>query len=111
MLASGSVRAFSSGFAPFFRWSGVRADREGWGFLCESLRGLGLHDEKRNPFVSALSNHAKRFLDGIDDESVFVHPQAASDFGYLIMSIFIEFDGNLYVVHMHLLDHFFRSSR
>ena len=99
MLASGSGRAFSSGFTPLFRRSGVRTDRQKRGFLCECLCGLGLHDEKRNPFVPALSNHAKRFLDGIDDESVFVHPHAASDFGYFLMSVLIEFDGNLDVIH------------
>jgi len=111
MLASGSGGAFSSGFAPLFRRSGVRTNRQERGFLCEFLCGLSLHDEKRNPFFSTLLNHAKRFLDGIDDESVFVHPHAASDFGYFIMCVFIKFDGNLYVVHMHLLDHLFRSSR
>jgi hypothetical protein len=30
---------------------------------------------------------------------MFVHPHTASDFGYFLMSVLIEFDGNLDVIH------------
>jgi hypothetical protein len=108
--ASGSSWAFPAAhvfrFARALWWLGVRINLQGWGLLLELLCRLRLHDEEREPFAATISNHAKRLFDGIDDECVFVHPHAARDFGYFIMSVFVEFDRNLNVIHMALLDHF-----
>lgn len=103
--------AWLSGFAGFSRWSGRRTYGERQGIASMVFRGSGLCHQQGQLFLSPILDQLKSFFDGIDDESVFVHPHAASDFGYFIMCVFIEFDGNLYVVHRHLLDHFYPRYR
>jgi hypothetical protein len=63
------------------------------------LRGSGLCHQQRQFFFSPILDQSEGFFDCIDDERMFVHPHTASDFGYFLMSVLIEFDGNLDVIH------------
>lgn len=63
------------------------------------LRCPGLCHQQRQLFLSPILDQSEGFLDCIDDERMFVHPHAARDFGYLLMSVLIEFYRNLYVIH------------
>ena len=103
--------AWLSGFAGFSRWSGRRTYGERQGLASMVFRGSGLCHQQGQLFLSPILDQLKGFFDGIDDERMFIHAHAAGDFGYLMVSIFIEFNGNLNVVHMHLLNHFYSHFR
>ena len=63
------------------------------------LRSSGLCHQQGQFFFPPILNQSEGFFDRIDDERMFVHPHAARDFGYFLMSVLIEFYRNLYVIH------------
>ena len=63
------------------------------------LRCSGLRHQQWQLFLSAILDQSECFFDCIDDERMFVHAHAARDFGYLLMSVLIEFYRNLDVIH------------
>ena len=97
--ASDSGRAFPSGFVPFFRWPGVREDRQGWSFLGVVLCRAGLHDQQRHFFAASVVDQVQGFFDRTDHERMFVHAHGRSRLLQAVKKVFGQFDGNLVVNH------------
>ena len=90
---------FFSGFASFPRWSGIGTYRQRQSVASMVLRSSGLCHQQGQFFFPPILDQSEGFFDCIDDERMFVHPHAARDFGYFLMSVLIEFYGNLDVIH------------
>ena len=115
MLAVGFSRsrryAWLSGFAGLPRWSGIRTYRQRQGVASMVFRGSGLCHQQRKFFFSSILDQFEGFFDRTDDECVLVHAHCGRRLRNLVVEVFIEFDGNLNVVHMHLLNHFYPHYR
>ncbi len=86
-------------------------DRQGRGLLFVIQGCTRLDDEKRNPFLSPVLDHPLHFLNGGDDEFVRRDGHLPRHLGDLVVSVFVELDRNLNVIHMALLDHFYPHHR
>lgn len=70
------------------------------------FRSSGLRHQQRKFFFSSILDQFEGFFDRTDDEGVLVHAHRGCRLHDLVKEVFVEFDGNLDVVHRHLLNHF-----
>ena len=68
--------------------------------------GSGLDHQQRKSFLSSILDQFEGFFDRADDECVLVHAHRGCRLHNLVKEVLVEFDGNLDVVHRHLLNHF-----
>jgi len=73
--------------------------------------GSGLDHQQRKSFLSSILDQFEGFFDRADDECVLVHAHRGCRLHDLVKEVFVEFNGNLNVIHMALLDHFYPHYR